>query len=131
MSQSCLSLFRIFFGRFPFSSVAKLILIAALLPVTVRADVIPPWGGKRPERPTPPPLILVKGPEILEKIRKAGFDCPGLSDVLEQAQPGVDPATYEVQHLMPLKVTCQNGKHFFVTLPFTSEAAGGEVLSLD
>jgi hypothetical protein len=131
MSQSCLSQYRIFFGRFPFSSVAKLILIAALLPVTVRADMIAPWGGRRPERPTPPPLILVKGSEILEKIRKAGFDCGGLNDVLEQAQPGVDPSTYEAQHLMPLKVTCQNGKHFFVTLPFTSEDAGGEVLSLD
>lgn len=131
MSQSCLSQFRIFFERFPFSSVAKLALMAALLPVTVRADVLPPWGGKRLERPTPPPLILVKGPEILEKIRKAGFDCAGLNDVLEQAQPGIDPATYNAQHLVPLKVTCQNGKHFFVTLPFTSEDAGGEVFSLD
>lgn len=132
MSQSCFSQIRVFFERFPVSSIAKLALMAALLPVTVRADIIPPWGGKRPERPTPPPpLILVKGPEILEKIRKAGFDCAGLNDVLEQPQPGVDPATYEAQHLMPLKVTCQNGKHFFVTLPFTSKDAGGEVLSLD
>ena len=105
--------------------------MAALLPVTVRADVISPWGGKRPERPTPVPLILVKGPEILEKIRKAGFDCAGLRDVLEQSQPGVDPATYQAQHLMPLMVTCQNEKHFFVTLPFASEDAGGKVLSLD
>ncbi|HKM88067.1 MAG TPA: hypothetical protein VJX48_05640 [Xanthobacteraceae bacterium] len=130
MSQSRLSQFRIFFERFPASSVAKLALMAALLPVTVRADILP-YGGKRPERPTPAPLILVKGPEILEKIHKAGFDCAGLNDVLEQAQPGVDPATYEAQHLMPLMVTCQNGKRFFVTLPFTSEDAGGEVLSLD
>lgn len=131
MSQSRLSQFRIFLERFPASSVAKLALMAALLPVTVRADILPPWGGKRPERPTPAPLILVKGPAILEKIHKAGFDCAGLNDVLEHAQPGVDPATYEAQHLMPLMVTCQNGKRFFVTLPFTSEDAGGEVLSLD
>ena len=130
MTQSCVSQLRIFFERFPVSSVAKLALMAALLPVTVRADVIPPWGGKRPERSTPIP-ILVRGPEILEKIRKAGFDCTGPRDVLEQAQPGVDPATYQAQHLMPLKVTCENGKHFFVTLPFTSKDAGGEVLSLD
>jgi len=131
MSQSCLSQFRIFFERFPVSSVAKLALLAALLPVTVRADILSPWGGKRPDRPPPAPLILVKGPEILEKIHKTGFNCSGLNDVLEQAQPGVDPATYQAQHLMPLKVTCQNGKHFFVTLPFTSEDTGGEVLSLD
>lgn len=131
MTQSCFSELRVFFERFPVSSVAKLALIVALLPVTVRADVLPPWGGKRPDRPTPAPLILVKGPAILEKIRKAGFDCAGLRDVLEQPQPGVDPATYEAQHLMPLKVTCQNGKHFFVTLPSTSKDAGGEVLSLD
>jgi hypothetical protein len=58
-------------------------------------------GGKRPDRPAPAPLILVKGPEILEKIRKAGFDCAGLNDVLERAQPGVDPATYEARRLMP------------------------------
>ena len=44
MTQSCFSQFRVFFERFPVSSVAKLALIAALLPVTVRADVIPPWG---------------------------------------------------------------------------------------
>jgi hypothetical protein len=130
MSQSCLSQFRIFFGRFPFSRVVKFVLIAVLLPITVRADVIPPWGGTRPQPPTPP-LILVRGGEILAKIRRAGFDCTELTDVLEQAQPGVDPATYQAQHLMPLKVTCQNGKHFFVTLPFTSGEAGGEVLSLD
>ena len=131
MSRSCLSQFRFFFERFSFSSIAKLALLVALLPVTVRADVLPPWGGKRPERPPPAPLILVKGPEILKKIHKAGFDCAGLDDVLEQAQPGVDPATYQARHLMPLLVTCQNGKHFFVTLPLTSEDAGGEVLSLD
>lgn len=131
MSQSCLSQARIFFERFPVSSVARVALLVALLPVTARADVLPPWGGKRPDRPTPAPLILVKGPEILEKIHKAGFDCAGLNDVLEQAQPGVDPATYKARHLMPLMVTCQNGKRFFVTLPFTSEDAGGEVLSLD
>jgi len=131
MSQSCLSQFRIFFERFSVSSVAKLSLMAMLLPAAVRADVIPPWGGKRPDRPTPAPLILVKGPEIMEKIHRAGFSCTGLNDVLEQAQPGVDPATYQAQHLMPLKITCQNGKHFFVTLPLTSEGAGGEVLSLD
>lgn len=131
MSQSRFSQFRIFLERFPASSVAKLALMAALLPVSVRADMLPPWGGKRPERPTPAPLILVKGPEILERIHKAGFDCAGLNDVLEQAQPSIDPATYKAQHLMPLMVTCQNGKRFFVTLPFTSEDAGGEVLSLD
>ena len=131
MSQSRLSQFRIFLERFPASNVAKLALMTALLPVTVRADILPPWGGKRPDRPAPAPLILVKGPEILEKIRKAGFDCAGLNDVLEQAQPGVDPATYEARRLMPLKVTCQNGKRFFVTLPLTSADAGGEILSLD
>ncbi len=131
MSKSCLSQIRAFLEHFPCSSVVKLALMAVLLPVTVRADILPYGGGKRPDRPTPAPLILVKGPEILEKIHKAGFDCTGLNDVLEQAQPGVDPATYQAQHLMPLKVTCRNGKHFFVTLPFTSEDAGGEVLSLD
>jgi hypothetical protein len=60
-----------------------------------------------------------------------GFDCAGLNDVLEQPQPGVDPAIYEAQHVMPLKVSCQNGKHFFFALPFTSTDTGGEVLSLN
>jgi hypothetical protein len=44
MTQSCFSQLRVFFERFPVSGVAKLALMVALLPVTVRADIISPWG---------------------------------------------------------------------------------------
>jgi hypothetical protein len=93
------------------------------------ADIIGP--GPRPQPPTPPPLLFVKGPQILDKIHKAGFDCAALSDVVEEPRRGTNPVTYADQHVMPLMVTCSNGKKFFVTLPYNSGDPGGEVAALD
>jgi hypothetical protein len=111
------------------SSAAPLILLAALLPVTAQADIIGPGSGSR--RAKPPPLILVVGPKVLDEIHKAGFDCAALKDVVEEARPGDNPGAYVDQHLIPLMVTCQNGKKFFVTLPYKAEDPGGAVLPLD
>jgi len=111
------------------SSAARLLLLPALLPVTAHADIIGPNGGS--QRPQPPPLIFVVGPKVMEEIHKAGFDCPLLEDVVEKARPGDNPGTYVDLHLIPLTVTCQNGKKFFVTLPYKAEDPGGSVLPLD
>jgi len=106
--------------------------MAALLPAVAQADIIPPiGGGGRRLPPLPPPLVILKGAEILKKIHKAGFECPNVTDVVEEAEAGVDPARYRAENLQPYKVTCSNGKHFLVTLPIKSEDVGGKVVALD
>jgi hypothetical protein len=108
---------------------AKALLMFVMLPLAAHADIIGP--GPRPQPPTPPPLLLIKGPQILDKIHKAGFDCAALGDVTEEPRPGTNPAVYADEHVMPLMVTCSNGKKFFVTLPYNSGDPGDEVAALD
>jgi hypothetical protein len=103
--------------------------LLVIMTLAGHADIIGP--GPRPQPPTPPPLLLIKGPQILDKIHKAGFDCAALGDVTEEPRPGTNPAVYADEHVMPLMVTCSNGKKFFVTLPYNSGDPGGEVAALD
>ena len=103
--------------------------LLVMMTLAGHADIIGP--GPRLQPPTPPPLLLVKGPQILDKIHKAGFDCAALSDVVEEPRPGTNPVVYADQHVMPLMVTCSNGKKFFVTLPYSSDEPGGEVVALN
>jgi hypothetical protein len=103
--------------------------LLVMMTLAGHADIIGP--GPRPQPPTPPPLLLVKGPQILDKIHKAGFNCAALSDVVEEPRPGTNPVLYADQHVMPLMVTCSNGKKFFVTLPYSSDQPGGEVDALN
>ena len=98
------------------------------LPGAAHADVLP-YGPAR--QPPPPTALIVFGSRILEQLHQAGFTCVGLRDAVEQPQPGVDPEIYAAKHLIPFKVTCDGGTHFFVTLPLSPGDSTGEVIALD
>jgi hypothetical protein len=106
-------------------------LTSNLIPVTpgaAQADMLPYGPGRGPP---PPTALIVFGSRILDQLHQAGFACVSLRDAVEQPQPGIDPEVYAAKRLIPLKVTCDGGRHFFVALPLSSSDSTGEVVALD